>query len=188
MSAANSRSETADITSRIDSLDWASLESQLDEQGFVRTGEPVLTRDECRELTGLYYDENRFRSRIEMERYRFGAGEYKYFGRPLPDPIESLRVAVYPHLVDTANRWATSLGKKERYPSGLASFLATCHNRGQVRPTPLILRYEAGDYNCLHQDLYGDIAFPLQMTCILSAPGQDFTGGEFLLVEQRPRA
>ena len=163
------------------------FQEELGTNGWARTG-PVLTARQCGELVQLYADEAKFRSRIDMARYRFGVGEYKYFAPPLPPLVRQLREACYPPLAAIANRWQEALGQPERYPSTLAEFLERCHKAGQTKPTPLLLRYEAGGYNCLHQDLYGDVAFPLQMTCLLSRPGVDFTGGEFLLVEQRPRA
>jgi uncharacterized protein len=163
------------------------FQEELETAGWARTG-PVLSARQCADLVQLYADEARFRSRIDMARYRFGAGEYKYFASPLPPLVQQLRETCYPALAAIANRWQEALGRPERYPPTLAEFLEQCHRAGQTKPTPLLLRYEAGGYNCLHQDLYGDVAFPLQMTCLLSRPGLDFTGGEFLLVEQRPRA
>lgn len=159
----------------------------LGDQGWATTP-PVLTPAECAELIRLYPDERRFRSRVEMARFRFGEGEYKYFADPLPPVVLALRRHAYPHLAAVAGAWDAALGRKPGYPRDLDGFLAVCAEHGQTKPTPLLLRYEAGGYNCLHQDLYGDVAFPLQMTCLLSRPGVDFTGGEFLLVEQRPRA
>lgn len=139
-------------------------------------------------MIALYGDRERFRSRVVMERHRYGVGEYKYFARPMPPIVEELRVAMYRRLAPTANRWAERLRSRDSYPSSLAEFIKECAARGQAKPTPLILRYERGGYNCLHQDLYGEIAFPLQFTCPLSRRGRDFEGGELLLVEQRPRA
>jgi hypothetical protein len=167
--------------------DWSLVESSLDERGYAELP-GVLTVDECRELSALYDEEARFRSRIEMARFRFGAGEYKYFDYPLPPIVETLRTKAYARLVPTANRWMEKLGKSHRYPDSLDAFLERCRQSGQTRPTPLLLRYRAGDYNCLHQDLYGELAFPLQVVLALSARNADYTGGEFLLVEQRPRA
>jgi uncharacterized protein len=163
------------------------FQEELETAGWARTG-PVLSARQCADLVQLYADEARFRSRIDMARYRFGVGEYKYFASPLPPLVQQLREACYPALAAIANRWQEALGQPQWYPPTLAEFLEQCHRAGQTKPTPLLLRYEAGGYNCLHQDLYGDVAFPLQMTCLLSRPGLDFTGGEFLLVEQRPRA
>jgi hypothetical protein len=172
---------------RLGGLDWAALGAQLDANGHARTP-PMLTAAECGALVRLYDDESRFRSRVVMERHRFGAGEYKYFARPLPPLVESLRSALYPPLAAIANHWNGVLGKAERFPPRLADFLALCAAAGQRQPTPLLLRYESGGYNCLHQDLYGEVAFPLQVAVMLSRPGRDYEGGEFLLVEQRPRA
>ena len=159
----------------------------LDERGYATTA-ALLTTEECRGLAALYDREEAFRSRVVMQRHAFGRGEYKYLQYPLPDVVEALRQAIYPHLAPIANRWRERLGEDGRFPPALDAYLAECHRAGQKRPTPLILKYEAGDYNCLHQDLYGDLVFPLQLTVLLSAPEDDFTGGEFLLVEQRPRA
>jgi hypothetical protein len=147
-----------------------------------------LRSRECADLIALYPDRERFRSRVVMERHRYGVGEYKYFARPMPPIVEQLRTDLYRKLVATAARWAQQLGTRDSYPKTLPAFLKMCAERGQTKPTPLILRYEAGGYNCLHQDLYGAIAFPLQFTCALSRRGRDFEGGELLLVEQRPRA
>jgi hypothetical protein len=147
-----------------------------------------LRSRECADLIALYPDRERFRSRIVMERHRYGVGEYKYFARPMPPIVEQLRTELYRKLVATAARWAEQMRSRESYPKTLAAYLKMCAARGQTRPTPLILRYEAGGYNCLHQDLYGEVAFPLQFTCALSRRGRDFEGGELLLVEQRPRA
>src|SRR5262249_22313225 len=142
----------------------------------------------CEQLIGLYSDDKRFRSRIDMARFRFGEGEYKYFADPLPDLVRALRGAAYPNLAMIANGWAGRLGAADDYPGELEGFLEICRKHGQRKPTPLILYYRAGGYNCLHQDLYGEISFPLQMTCLLSRQGDDFIGGELLLIEQRPRA
>jgi hypothetical protein len=172
---------------RFTTLNWQSLTRSLWERGYAKTP-PVLTSEECRALIALYQDEARFRSRIHMERYRFGVGEYKYFAHPLPPLVQELRAAFYPPLAAVANEWMQALRAPERFPMTLNEFLARCHALGQNRPTPLLLRYEAGGYNCLHQDLYGDVVFPLQLTCFLSRPEHDYTGGEFLLVEQQPRA
>jgi hypothetical protein len=172
---------------RLDGLDWKAIESRLDEDGHARTT-AVLTRAECASLIRLYDDESRFRSRVAMERHRFGVGEYKYFARPLPPLVEGLRARLYPPLARIANRWMESLGDPRRFPPRLTSFLEACARAGQKEPTPLLLRYEAGGYNCLHQDLYGEVAFPLQVAVMLSDPEGDYEGGEFLLVEQRPRS
>ncbi len=176
-----------EIKERLAALDWKAIELSLGEHGCARTP-PLLTADECAELVALYKDDRRFRSRVDMARYRFGLGEYKYFASPLPAVVEAVRVHAYPHLAPIASRWVEALGSRERYPVDLASFLRYCARRGQAKPTPLLLYYEAGGYNCLHQDIYGEVVFPLQLTCLLSRRGKDFEGGEFLLVEQRPRA
>jgi hypothetical protein len=176
-----------DIEERLQRLDWKSIEQALYDMGYAKTP-PVITPDECAELIGLYGDESRFRRRIDMARHRFGIGEYQYFAEPLPALVQGLRMGMYPPLATIANGWMEALRQPQRYPLDLASFLAVCQEHGQVKPTPLLLRYEAGGYNCLHQDLYGEIAFPLQLTCFLSRRDLDYTGGEFLLVEQRPRA
>ena len=175
------------VEERLARLDWDGVERDLWEWGWSRTPR-VLTDDECAELTELYADDGRFRSRIDMARYRFGVGEYKYLAEPLPPAVAALRAHAYPRLAPIANGWEAALGGARRYPADLESFLRECAKRGQTKPTPLLLSYEPGGYNCLHQDLYGDVAFPLQITCVLSRRGVDFTGGESLLVEQRPRA
>jgi len=172
---------------RLSRLDWAAIACSLDELGFART-QALLTQGECTDLRALYADAARFRSRVDMARHRFGEGEYKYFAEPLPPVVQELRVQAYPALALIANRWETSLKTRVRYPEDLAGRLALCARRRQKKPTPLLLRYEAGGYNCLHQDIYGEMVFPIQLTVLLSEPGRDFEGGEFLLVEQRPRA
>ena len=177
----------ASLEARLDRVDWTEVAHGLAERGWATTP-AVLTVAECAELVRLYSEERRFRSRVEMARFRFGEGEYKYFADALPPLVQELRVGAYPRLAPIAAEWEAALGGKRRYPPDLDGFLAICAEHGQAKPTPLLLRYEVGGYNCLHQDLYGDVAFPLQMTCLLSRPGEDFTGGEFLLVEQRPRA
>jgi uncharacterized protein len=176
-----------DIAARVHALDWDALARELWEYGYAKTP-PVLTSQECEELIALYPDDARFRSRVDMARYRFGVGEYKYFAHPLPDTVVELRRAAYPHLAAVANGWSEALGKGAAYPPDLDGMLAHCAAEGQTKPTPLLLRYEAGGYNCLHQDLYGDVVFPLQLTCFLSRRGVDYEGGDFLLVEQRARA
>jgi uncharacterized protein len=165
---------------------WPDLLAALDERGHaVLPG--LLDAAECSELAALYDCDERFRSRVVMARHNFGSGEYKYLRYPLPAEVAGLREALYPRLAPLANRWHERLRLAPRFPPGLADYLARCHAAGQRRPTPLILKYEAGDYNCLHQDLYGEFVFPVQATVLLSRPGRDFAGGEFLLVEQRPR-
>jgi hypothetical protein len=176
-----------DIARRIAALDWPEIEDALDRQGFA-TLPGLLSRRECESIAALYEDDARFRSCVVMERHAFGLGEYKYLRYPLPPLVETLRRACYPRLVPVANRWRGLLREQGKFPPDLDAYLRDCHAAGQTRPTPLILKYEAGGYNCLHQDLYGERVFPLQMTGLLSAPERDFTGGEFLLVEQRPRA
>jgi len=164
----------------------ASLESQLDAQGWALI-EGLLAADACRSLAGLYQQDPLFRSRVVMERHNFGKGEYKYFAYPLPEPIASLRESLYAQLAPIANRWNQAMGIETRFPARHDEFIARCHAAGQRRPTPLMLRYRAGDYNCLHQDLYGDQVFPLQVVILLSEPGRDFSGGELVMTEQRPR-
>jgi uncharacterized protein len=177
----------AGIALRLERLDWEALWRSLWERGWARTGGALLTTGECADLVALYADESRFRSRVDMERFRFGIGEYKYFADPLPPLVQELRGEAYPPLARLANDWMKALKERRRFPPTLGGFLAACRRAGQTRPTPLLLRYEAGGYNCLHQDLYGDLAFPLQLTCVLSRRGMDYTGGDFLLVEGRPR-
>ena len=167
-------------------FDWATIEREIDETGCAVT--PALfTAEQCEQLAKSYDDDALFRSRVVMARHGFGRGEYKYFAYPLPDPIARLRGALYERLGPIANRWERALGRKGWFPPTHAEFLETCHAAGQVRPTPLLLKYGPGDYNCLHQDLYGAHVFPLQMAVLLSRPDEDFTGGEFVLTEQRPR-
>ena len=175
------------IADRLGGLDWAAIGASLDEWGFARTPS-LLTGEECAMLRTFYGEDARFRSRVDMARFRFGVGEYKYFAAPLPPAVEELRLHAYPPLAAVANRWEAALGTRSRHPDSLAGLIALCARRGQKKPTPLLLRYEAGGYNCLHQDIYGDVVFPIQLTVLLSEPGKDFQGGEFLLVEQRPRA
>jgi hypothetical protein len=175
----------APLKQRLAALDWAGIAAAMDARGNATTG-PILTPKECVVLAALYAEDAPFRSRVVMARHGFGSGEYKYFAAPLPETIAALREGLYPHLAETANRWQEQTGGKA-YPARHADYLKVCHAAGQKRPTPLLLKYEAEDYNCLHQDLYGDLAFPLQATILLSDPEQDFTGGEFLLTEQRPR-
>jgi len=165
---------------------WQTAVAALDERGHAVLP-AVLGAAECRELAALYDRHDAFRSRVVMARHNFGSGEYKYLQYPLPTTVAALREALYPHLAPLANAWHKRLRLEPRFPARLEAYLDRCHAAGQQRPTPLILKYEAGDYNCLHQDLYGELVFPLQATVLLSAPGRDFEGGEFLLVEQRPR-
>lgn len=168
------------------SLDWPRITADLDAQGWALTG-PLLKPRTCQGIAGLYDQEAGFRSRVVMARHGFGQGEYRYFSYPLPDPVQRLRQGLYGPLAAVANRWAESLGEDRRFPDDLDDMLARCHAAGQVRPTPLLLTYGPGDYNCLHQDLYGEHVFPLQAAFLLDEPGRDFEGGEFVLVEQRPR-
>lgn len=176
------------IQARIDSLNWNDAAQSLSERGCAVTA-CLLTPDECVSLISLYADNSRFRSHVIMERHRFGVGDYKYFANPLPAIVTDLRSTAYPHLAKVANEWAVALSEpKPPFPSTHSAFLKICHQAGQAKPTPLLLHYEAGGYNCLHQDLYGEIAFPLQMVFLLGQPKRDWQGGEFLLVEQQPRA
>lgn len=174
------------IADRVAALPWDDLRESLDSYGFVQTP-AVLSAGECRELAKLY-DTGTFRSIVNMGRVRFGEGEYKYFDRPLPETITELRAAFYPPLAEVANRWAERLGEPTDYPVELDEFLRRCHDAGQTKPTPLIFRYGEGDWNALHQDIYGEVAFPFQIVTVLDRPGADFEGGEFVLAEQRPRA
>jgi uncharacterized protein len=175
------------IRSRIESLDWPRILAGLHESGWARTSE-ILTMQECDELRALYSNDNLFRSRVVMARHRFGLGEYKYFAYPLPDLVTELRDLLYAQLAAFANDWESKLGGKSHYPETHQEFIKLCRAGGQTRPTPLMLRYESGGYNCLHQDLYGAVYFPLQTVFMLDRPELDFSGGEFVLVEQRPRA
>lgn len=174
------------VEERVAGLDWRRIETELDAHGVGLTG-ALLDGQTCAALQALYAEPRHFRSRIVMARHGFGSGEYQYFAHPLPEVIAALRPLIYARLAPVANRWNERLGIARRYPAALADFLALCHEHGQERPTPLLLKYGAGDYNCLHQDLYGDLFFPFQMVILLSQPGRDFSGGEFTLVEQRPR-
>jgi uncharacterized protein len=185
-SAKNIIRPSSEIAARVDAMDWTQATAELDAQGCVLL-KGLLSRDECGALAALYADDKHFRSRIVMARHGFGRGEYKYFSYPLPDLITELRPALYAQLRDIANRWNEAMGIDIRYPQGHEAFLKRCHAAGQTRPTPLLLQYGAGDYNCLHQDLYGEHVFPLQVAILLSEPGRDFSGGEFVLTEQRPR-
>ena len=168
-------------------IDWEHARTQLDERGFVLIP-GLLTKNICKEVAGYYAENHRFRSRIEMSRYSFGRGEYKYFNYPLPEIAQQLRASIYPQLTPLANQWNERLGgKAPPYPEQLEDFLEQCHRAGQKRATPLLLKYGVGDFNCLHQDLYGDVVFPFQVTCFLSQRDKDFDGGEFVLAEQQPR-
>jgi hypothetical protein len=176
----------ADIDTRVDAVDWVSVSTHLDGYGWAMLRN-LLTADECQAIAALYDDDRRFRSHVVMARHGFGRGEYKYFTYPLPEMAAHLRTAMYPRLAPVANRWNESMGIDVRYPDAHAEFITRCHQAGQTRSTPLLLQYTEGDFNALHQDLYGEHVFPLQMTILLSEPEKDFTGGEFLLTEQRPR-
>jgi len=177
---------TTDMAARVAAVQWPQIEGDLEAHGAACV--PYLLRaDECRALKALYDDDAPFRSRVVMARHGFGQGEYRYFKHPLPRLIAALRSAVYPHLVPLANRWHEAMGLPARFPPSHDAFVQRCHAAGQTRPTPLLLRYRAGDYNCLHQDVYGEHVFPLQLVMLLSQPGRDFDGGEFVMTEQRPR-
>lgn len=171
---------------RVNAYDWSALATDLDSYGAAVLPK-LLSPHECGEVVALYPHEEHFRSHIHMARHGFGKGEYRYFKYPLPDLIGGLRTALYPRLAPIANGWNERMSIDTRYPKKHAEFLKLCHDAGQIRPTPLLLQYVPGDFNCLHQDLYGDLAFPLQVAILLSDPGKDFTGGEFVLTEQRPR-
>jgi len=179
-------SASASLAARLAALDWPGIAADLDAHGCATTG-LLLGENDCAALTGSYPQDAPFRSRIVMARHGFGRGEYKYFAYPLPAVVAALREALFPPLAELANGWNDRLGLPARYPSDHARYLRQCRAAGQARPTPLLLQYGAGDYNCLHQDIYGEHVFPLQVAFLLSRPGTDFTGGEFVLVEQRPR-
>jgi len=174
------------VTSRVAALEWATIAQSLDAHGCATTN-ALLTPDECAALAGRYDTDALYRSRVVMARHGFGRGEYKYFAYPLPELVAALRAALYPRLAEIANRWNETLRVDQRYPRAHRDYLACCHQAGQAKPTPLLLQYGAGDYNCLHQDLYGEHVFPLQIAFLLSRQGRDFVGGEFVLAEQRPR-
>ncbi len=180
---------TADraIAGRVARVDWTAVADALDADGWGRVG-ALLTAAECRALIALYADAAHFRSHVDMAHHRFGRGEYRYFAHPLPAVVAKLRTALYGRLAPIANRWMAALGRAYEYPATLAEYLAQCHDAGQTRPTPLLLRYRAGDYNCMHQDLYGELAFPLQVVIALSTPVRDYEGGELIFTEQRPRS
>lgn len=174
------------IATRIAALDWNRLAQEIDQRGWSTTG-PMLTSEECDALSAAYDDDALYRSRVVMSRHGFGQGEYRYFAYPLPPLVQQLRQSFYERLVPLANRWRESLGGADPFPASFEDYILRCHDAGQVRPTPLILRYGPGDHNCLHQDLYGELNFPLQAAFLLSRPGEEFTGGEFVLTEQHPR-
>ena len=182
----SSASAVAAVEARVYAYEWQALAGELDNYGCTVLPK-LLSRDECRTIAALNSDESHFRSHVNMARHGFGKGEYWYFRYPLPDLLNILRTTLYPRLAAVANEWNGRMGVDERYPEDHASFLKRCHDAGQTRPTPLLLQYVSGDFNCLHQDLYGDLAFPIQVAILLSEPGIDFGGGEFVLTEQRPR-
>jgi hypothetical protein len=186
MAAGKDESSPKRVLARVQADDWDRVSRNLDAQGSAII-ESILSPAECRSLAALYSDDRLFRSRVVMARHGFGRGEYKYFAYPLPDIIATLRTALYPKLAPIANRWNAAMAIDIRYPEKHADFLKRCHDAGQEKPTPLLLQYSEGDYNCLHQDLYGEHVFPIQVAILLSGPGKDFTGGEFVLTEQRPR-
>jgi uncharacterized protein len=184
MSATTTAATTTVV--RPDTIDGVSMAQDLDARGWTVLPR-LMTRDQCRQVSGLYARDTGFRSRVIMSRHGFGRGEYQYFAYPLPDLVQTLRTSLYPHLAPMANAWHERMGLDVRFPPTHAEYIKRCHQAGQPRPTPLLLQYGAGDYNCLHQDLYGEHVFPLQMTVLLSSPAEDFEGGEFVLTEQRPR-
>jgi uncharacterized protein len=185
-SGMSSASAVSSAEARVTAYDWDALAGDLDTYGCAVLPK-LLSAEECRSIAELYPDESHFRSHIHMARHGFGKGEYRYFKYPLPDLLGGLRTALYPRLAGVANEWNVRMGIDRRYPGNHAAFLKQCHDAGQARPTPLLLQYVSGDFNCLHQDLYGDLAFPIQVAILLSEPRVDFTGGEFVLTEQRPR-
>lgn len=180
------RLATSEVAACVAAVDWSAIAAAIDAAGYAVIGR-VLSPEQCGALADCYGAKQKFRSRVVMERHGYGRGEYQYFAAPLPDLVAELRTALYPPLSCIANRWNDALGLAPHYPGDHAGYLDLCHRAGQTRPTPLLLRYGAGDYNCLHQDLYGEHVFPLQATLLLSLPERDFTGGEFVLTEQRPR-
>jgi hypothetical protein len=185
-STVGTTSTESQVGDRIDAIDWSAASAHLDGHGWA-TMAGILTAAECQAIADLYSDDRRFRSHVIMARHGFGRGEYKYLSYPLPAIVAELRTALYPRLVPIANRWNESMGLAARFPNEHAEFLERCRRAGQSRPTPLLLRYQAGDYNALHQDVYGEQVFPLQVAFLLSEPGTDFAGGEFVMTEQRPR-
>src|SRR5262245_6977117 len=182
----SSSTEPKSIAERVSAIAWKQVLQDLDAQGNAKINR-LLTTDECQSLSDLYENEAVFRSTVVMQRYAFGRGEYRYFNYPLPNIVASLRSTVYPHLVRIANRWNEAMRIDVRYPEQLADYVERCHQAGQKKPTPLMLRYRAGDYNCLHQDLYGEHVFPFQLTIQLSEPNKDFSVGQFVMIEQRAR-
>ena len=174
------------VSDRVAAIDWTCVHEDLNTYGAAVIG-PVLSPKQCRDIASEYDNDDQFRSRIVMARHGFGRGEYKYWAYPLPEHVAALRSALYPPLAEIANVWRSALGYEQDFPTSHEAYLARCHGAGQERPTPLLLKYTEGDYNCLHQDLYGEHVFPLQIAILLSEPGRDFTGGEFVLTEQRPR-
>jgi hypothetical protein len=175
-----------EIADRVAALDWAGIAAQLDQFGCATIG-PLLSADDCAGVSSRYDEDKLYRSRVIMGRHGFGRGEYRYFAYPLPDLVAELRASLYPRLAAIAHRWNEQMGLEQRFPAEHAAYLKRCHAAGQTRPTPLLLQYGAGDYNCLHQDVYGELVFPLQVAFLLSRPDEDFSGGEFVLTEQRPR-
>jgi hypothetical protein len=181
-----SDSKTMSLTEKIAAIDWSRITAELDDRGHATTG-PLLSAEECRQLADGYNNATQFRSRVVMARHGFGRGEYQYYGYPLPHIVQTLRESLYPPLAHIANGWNKALGIPALFPLEHVQFQQRCHEAGQTRPTPLLLKYQQDDYNCLHQDLYGELVFPLQVAFLLSDPVHDFTGGEFILTEQRPR-
>jgi hypothetical protein len=186
MSGRSTSSDSAEVPDRVESLDWAAINDLLDAHGNAVIG-PLITPEQCDALRASYQTDGLFRSRVVMARHGYGRGEYRYFAYPLPPVVSALRTALYPRLANIANRWNEAMNIEIRYPPELEAFLERCHTAGQTKPTPLLLQYGPDDYNCLHQDLYGEHVFPLQVAILLAEPDVDFTGGEFVLTEQRPR-
>jgi hypothetical protein len=178
---------TTSWTERVDALDWSAIVEEMDNVGCALAG-PIASDAECGALVEMYDNDCLFRSTVDMARHRFGEGQYRYFASPVPEPVAALRTAWWPHLLDIARAWYERLGRAAPWPDDFDDWLALCHRAGQQRPTPLVLRYDSGDWNALHRDLYGDLVFPLQVVVGLNEPGTDYAGGEFVVVEQRPRA